>query len=162
MININLGTNKTKRTPVTNIINNTIKPEMLTEILDNLNTLAKTFTDKNIYTLQDLVNTISKVNLKYLNGITKFKLINMVITITNNPLLSTDYSYLVTMFKNMRDEWGPTYDGNETAFELTITIDPISSPTMSIEEVFVILFNVLGYEQTVTTINSILPYDYLD
>ena len=160
MFDINLGTAPRKMKASRQIVHSNTKPVTLTAALDNLATVSLTFNDNNIHTLTDIVNTLTNVNSRYTEELAIFKVVDMIISICNNPGLSTDYSYLVTMLKNMREDWGYNGEDKNEAFVTTVKIEKMDKPNMSILEVLVTLLNVLGYEQTIIVVKTVTNYDF--
>ena len=161
MLNIDFGVKGNKKSlNCMDILNFKTKPESLTEILDFINTLSLGFNENNFFTIEDLVKYISINKISYNDDLNRVRVLELIVNISNDPDLSTNYSYLVEMLKIESNEWGNINgpDGREGTIT-TLKFPDIKNKDEKILNTFIKLFNVLGYEQFIVIINFIIRYD---
>jgi hypothetical protein len=107
-----------------------------------------------------MINIIAGKGINYLGELTRVRVCELFINISNNPELSTDYSYLVDMLKVDDRSYGSlnNYDGKEGT---VVSIDLALANDLNEEVIvtFIKLLNVLGYEQFMTLLRIFKSYD---
>jgi len=160
MFRIDLSnTKKTTTKELNDIVHHPVVPTTLTEALDNIKLLANAMADNGMVTLNDLTTKVTTGDLKWNDDVAVYKTVNAIITINNQPDLSTDYSYLVNMLKILRDDYGRTGDTDKEGMEITLPLEKINEPNKPMVDVITTLFNVLGYEQAMVMISLFAGYD---
>jgi len=135
------------------------KPVLLTDMLDNIKIINDVLITNKVLTLKDLINTINDIEPRYTDDLDKVRVVNLIVCIMNNPEESTDYSYLIDMFKVGIDSYNviAEYGSGPT----TTTILPFEKPldpNTPILDVIVTLFNVIGYKHMVLVMNLAMQY----
>jgi len=163
MFKVDLGNKKTEKKELDSLLYSSKDgSKTFTETCEAVVLISNVFNTNGITKLSDLILLLKSGKLKWSDDVAVYKIVDMVINISNNPELDTDYTYLVNMMKHMNvsyREVEKTEYGHGSHLKVEYKLTDIKND-LPIDEVFALLMERLGYRDTLTVVKVLKNYDW--